>query len=203
MRIKRFDDKTAINWLREGNPELRALRIAEDRERLRVRLSKKNYIPDITLSAQYIKTGEAESPNVPETGKDPISIGFSINIPIWANKYNAEIRERYASLDSIMRRRIDKENELLSKLKLNLYKLRDSERKIRLYEDDLIPKAKEAFNQSIEDFKAGRATFSDVVDAERVMLEFELSLERAKTDRLKAISEIEALLGKELMEVKD
>lgn len=202
IKVKRFNEKIAIAWLKEGNPELRAIRRKEDRERLRVKLAKKDYFPDITLSTQLIETGEAMNKNTPESGKDPVTVGLSINIPIWANKYNADIREKFASLRATAEKRIDKENELISQLKLKLYKLRDAERKISLYEKELIPKAKQSFDQNVQDFRAGLGAFADIIDAERLLLEFELSYERAKTDRMNMLAEIERLLGRELMEIE-
>ena len=203
LKVKSFDEKMAIAWLREGNPELMAIRKREDSERLRVKLAKKDFFPDITLSTQLIETGEATNRNTPESGKDPVSIGFTVNIPLWVNKYNADIREKLASLRATFKKRVDKENELVSQLKLKLYQLRDAERKINLYEKELIPKAKQSFNQTIQDFKAGLSSFTDMIDAERLLLEFELSYERARTDRIKVLAEIERLLGKELMEIKE
>jgi len=203
LKVERFDENIAITWLKNGNPELKAIRKMENRERLKVKLAKKDYFPDITLSTQLIETGGAINKNTPESGKDPISIGFSVNIPLWANKYNAEVREKLASLRAQFKKRIDKENELISQLKLGLYRLRDAERKISLYEKELIPKAKQSFNQNIQDYKAGLGSFTDIIDTERLLLEFELSYERARTDRLKVLSEIERLLGKELMRIEE
>jgi len=201
--VKSFDEKTAIVCLKKDNPELRAIERLEEKERLKVRLAKKDYFPDVTLSAQLIETGAAMSKNAPESGKDPISIGFSVNIPIWASKYDADIKEKLAGLRAISKKKIDKENELMAQLKLKLYRLRDAERKMALYEKELIPKAKQSLNQTVEDFKAGLGSFADIIDAERMLLEFKLSHERARIDRIKVLAEIERLLGRELMEVEE
>jgi outer membrane protein TolC len=44
-------------------------------------------------------------------------------------------------------------------------------------------------------YRVGDAGFSDLIDAQRVLLEFELAHERAAADRGKALARIRALVG--------
>jgi outer membrane protein TolC len=44
-------------------------------------------------------------------------------------------------------------------------------------------------------FRAGSAGFSDLIDAQRVLLEFALAHERAAADRAQAVTRIRALTG--------
>ena len=78
---------------------------------------------------------------------------------------------------------------------MDIYKLRDAQRKIELYKDALIPKATESLNVTESGFRAGAGTFSDIIDAQRILLEFKLSHERALTDKELAIAKIEMLTG--------
>jgi outer membrane protein TolC len=78
---------------------------------------------------------------------------------------------------------------------MSLYKYRDSGRKIALYQDSLIPKSKQALEVTEKAFSAGKAGYPDLIDAQKTLLEFQLSLERAKVDKLKALSEVETITG--------
>jgi outer membrane protein TolC len=76
-----------------------------------------------------------------------------------------------------------------------LYRFRDAERKIGLYRDTLIPQAKTGLNVAEESYEAGKTDFLSLIDAQRLLLEFELSYERARASREQHLAEIEMLVG--------
>ena len=178
-----------IARLRESNPELKAIDSTIAQEKASIDLAKKNYFPDLTLGVEYIDTNPAleppanpetgEVPRVKDDGKDPVIAKFAINLPIWYNKYRAGEKEARLRHVAALSERRDRENSLIVDLKMELYNFRDAERKIDLYRDTLVPKAKQTFNVIQKAFTAGKTDFLDVVDAERTLLEFELSYERA------------------------
>ena len=47
-------------------------------------------------------------------------------------------------------------------------------------------------------FEGGKVSFISLIDAERLLLEFQLAHERALADRAKRLAEIEALINKDL-----
>ncbi|MCK5011798.1 MAG: TolC family protein, partial [Deltaproteobacteria bacterium] len=142
------------------------------------------------------ETGEI--PRVKDDGKDPVIAKFSINLPIWHNKYRAGEKEARLRHVATLRERSDRENSLIADLKMELYNFRDAKRKINLYRDTLVPKAKQSFNVIQKAFAAGKTDFLDVVDAERTLLEFQLSFERALANRAQRLAKIEELIGKEI-----
>ncbi len=81
-----------------------------------------------------------------------------------------------------------------------LYKLRDAERRIDLYKNGLIPKAQQALQVSLQDLETGLGRYSDVIDAQRMLLEFELAYERAEVDKAQRLAEVERLVGRFLEE---
>jgi len=83
-------------------------------------------------------------------------------------------------------------------VKLALFRLRDAERKINLYRDTLVPKANQSLRAVQQAFRTGKASFLDVIDSQRVLLEFELSYERALADHAQRLAELEMLVGKPL-----
>ena len=66
-----------------------------------------------------------------------------------------------------------------------------------------MPKAKQSIKATEAAFRAGTAGFIDLIDAERMLLEFQLAFERALTDRGNRLAEIEMLVGRELTEFAD
>ena len=203
-----FTNDQLIAWLRESNPELKAMDSTIAQEKAAIDLAKKDYFPDLTLGVEYINTNPAleppanpetgEVPRVKDDGKDPVIAKFAVNLPIWYSKYRAGEKEARLRHMASLRDRTDRENSLIVDLKMELYNFRDAERKIDLYRDTLVPKAKQSFTVIQKAFTAGKTDFLDVVDAERTLLEFELSYERALADRAQRLAKLEMLIGKEL-----
>lgn len=193
-----FKSDELLSWLRESNPDLKAIEYQAAGAKTEIALAKKNFYPDITLGLEGIDTTNALMPNTPDSGKDPIIASVSINLPVWWNKYRAGEREAADRYKAFLSERINRENGLVADVKWALYKYRDAERKIELYRDTLIPEGNQAFEVSIENYQAGTGTYQNVVDAIRVLLEFELSYERAFSDRAQRLAELEMLVGRTL-----
>ena len=193
-----LDEAKLFAALPQSNPELRSLRHQIAREHQSIRLAKKDYYPDVTLGVDYIDTGDAISPNVPDSGQDAVAAGFSINVPIWHEKYRARVREGRARFGAATKARVDRENILQAELKTTLYHFNDAERKISLYRDTLVPKARQSIKATEAAFRAGISTFTDLIDAERLLLEFQLEFERALAGRQTRLSELEMLVGREI-----
>ena len=188
--------------LMENNPGLKAIDAAAAREESACALAKKEFFPDLNVGVTVIETGDALMPGTPESGKDPVISSISINLPLWYGKLRASKREAKARHSAALQERKDKENELFARLKMALYNFQDTERKIDLYRDTLIPKAKQSLNVTEQAFAAGGAGFLDLVDTQRVLLEFELSYERALADRGQNLAEIEMLIGQEVSRIE-
>lgn len=193
-----LSDEDVHDRLRAGNPELLALGFMAAREEAAIGLSRQKYIPDITLGAQVIQTGRALNPDMDESGKDAVMATLSLNLPIWIGKYRAEEKEAQARLRATAKQRENRENQLVSELKMVLFNLRSAERKIDLYGDSLIPKAEQALSATRTAYSADEADFFDLIEAQRTLLEFRLSYERALADRAQRLAEIEMMIGPEI-----
>ena len=79
-----------------------------------------------------------------------------------------------------------------------MYRFRNAERKIDLYGDALLPKAKESLKVTESGFRSAKGSFTDLIDAQRILLEFALSYERALTDRSQSLAKLEMLVGQEI-----
>lgn len=197
-----LSDEQVYAWVRESNPELKAIDAATEREKKAIALARKRFYPDLTFGLDYIETGKARMAGVPDSGKDPVIAMVSVNLPIWHQKYRAGVREARARYRASLKDRTDRENVLLAEVKMTLYDIRDADRKINLYRDALIPKAEESLNSTQKAFLAAQTSFLDIIDAERILLEFQLSYERAVTDHARGMAKLEMLLGREIQRVE-
>jgi len=185
-------DGRLLEILRESNPELKALDSQVAREERMIRLAEKDYYPDLMLGAGYMREQMSGG------GEDGVMAMVGATLPIWRAKYAAGVREAEWRHDAAVRRRADRENTLGAEVKMVLYRVRDAARKINLYRDTLLPKAREALKATEASFRVGQATFTDLVDAQRIFLEFQLAGERALADHAQRRAELEMLVGRAL-----
>ncbi len=192
-----FTSGQLLKWLKDYNPDLRAIDFQAAGAKWQIARAKKDYYPDFTLGLSGIDTGSAVTkPAPPDSGKDPIIASVSINVPIWWNKYRAGVIQATEHYESLLKERTERENTLAAEVKYADYKFRDADRKIALYRGALIPEAKQALEVSLQAYQTGKETYANVVDSTRTLLEFELAYERALTDREQSLAELEMLVGR-------
>ncbi len=181
-----------------ATPQVRGMAHEVRKQRHAIELARKDYYPDITLGVDYIDTAGARMGGVSRSGRDPLIGILSLNLPIWRGKYDAQAREAEARHRAATQSRRELENTLASRASMVLYRLRDADRKIDLYRDTLLPKARQSLKVTESSFRAGKATFLELVDAQRMLLDFQLSHVRALTDHALRVAELEMLIGSEL-----
>lgn len=191
-------DADVLAWIASSNPELRALQHEMESARAAAERADKDFYPDVTLGVDYIATGDARMGGVSGSGDDAIIAGFSFNIPLARGRYRAAVREAEARRMSASLQRGDLMNKFQAEAATALFRLRDAERQINLYQQTLLPKARESLNTTQSAYSTGNATFTDLVDAQRVLLSFELSYERSLTDHGQWRAALERLVGRDL-----
>ena len=195
-------DEELLQWFRQANPELKALAFEVDAGKKAVKLAGKNYYPDFTFGLDYIETDPALMA-VDDNGKDPVAARIMINLPIWYGKYRAQQEQARRQLSGAKNRLADSENILASKIALVLYRLHDANRKIDLYRDTLVPLGEQSLKATETAYTTGEVSFSDLIDAQRILLEFELSYERALASHAQKLAQLNMLAGREIPTVND
>lgn len=184
-----------IESLKDNNPQLQALTQNVEKNKDSLKLSKREYIPDLTVGFTQINTGEAINSSMANSGKDAQMIMFSVNVPIWFNRLNADVQETQAILKSSENMRLNMENELLAKLALVNYKMHDAQRQSGLYKDALIPKAVQTLNATQSGYEAGDVDFLSLIDAQRMLLNFQMTYYRHNANFNQRLAELRSLLG--------
>ena len=180
----------------EHHPLLRARDFEIERARNAVEKAHKEGYPTWTLSFDYVGTGGRETAvPVPDEGKDPLAAMLSLNLPLDRSQYRAGVRQAQARQHAAELERKERENQLEARLQLALYQWRDSRRKIELYRGSLLPRAEQTLDVTQQAFAAGKGSFLDLIDAQRLRLEFQLGKERALVDHARHRAEIDLLTG--------
>ena len=198
-----FSDEQLLEQLSELNPELKAMDYMAAKGKAAALLARINDKPDVMVGLTLVDTDPAVMPVMSDSGKDPLVAMVSINLPFFRqDKYRAAKRQVEAQYLSAVNQRSNMENKLIARLKMVIYRFRDAERKINLYRDTLVPKAKQAFEVTQKAFSTGKAGFLDLIDTQRTLLQFQLSFERALTNHAQRLGELEMLVARELTRAK-
>jgi outer membrane protein, heavy metal efflux system len=183
-----LDEQQLLAHLHE-NPEILAMQREMTAARREMQLARRENLPDLMIGVDYMR----------QPDMDGFGIMASINIPIWQQRNRARVREA-ASRFQAAGSRVQEQRLLLEvRLQQALFRLRDSSRKIDLYEQTLLPRASQSLRATEAAYRAGAVDFLALVDAYRLPLEFELALARARADRETAIALIDELAGRSMV----
>jgi len=166
-----------------GNPELQTLARKIDSSRVRVELARLEARPNFTVGLNYIQVGKpVVNPMTPDAGKDPWALTVAVNLPIWKQRNTALRREASAQQRAAESELTNRLHQLRADTLSALSSLRDAQRRLRLYQDELLPLAQQAVEITRSSYQNSRATLLEVIDSERSLLDLELQLWRAHAD---------------------
>ncbi len=193
-----MEDETLLEALLEKNPELEAAR-----ERILAAEAGKDvastmYFPDFGIGGTYIQTDRRHDVDVDDNGKDAILLTLELSLPIWQGSKDAAVRQAEAEQEAAWMAHEDLENRLSAALSVAFYQYEDAERTLNLFRETLVPLAEQAFQTIQAAFTGGKASYLDMLEAERQLLEFRLMVERSLVDRNVRLAELEKLCGREL-----
>ncbi|MGM0557222.1 MAG: TolC family protein [Myxococcota bacterium] len=181
--------------LAESHPQLVAMqRTIESLERTAERRQLDRY-PDMTVGVDYIETGEAQNPDLPDSGKDPVIAMVGVKIPIWVGRYQAQVDATHAEAES---KRADLEaarNRAVSNVRAAVARLRDSARRIHLYETTLIPQSEVTYESVLGRYEVDQTTIASVLLAQRELLRVRLGLANARAEHATDWVRLEQLVG--------
>lgn len=178
-----------------SNPTLLAIAERVQAAQSRTEIARYAGYPEMTVGIETILTNDAINPSIPESGDDPLLLSFSINLPIWREKYDAQVRESIAQRLALSHQLETARNDLSARIAQAHFDYSDAQRRVGLYEHTLIPKASESIQSTLASFRTGSGGFTDLLDAQRTLLDFELSALQARTAQGIASATLNELIG--------
>ena len=180
----------------EHQPELAAARMRVQATAWGVRAASLARVPDITVNFSWFFMDDNRPPsNVVNVGEDAWSLGASINVPLWADKYDSMEHEagfRHAAAHATihdLRRRYD---ALLADL---LEQARSADKTAQLYRDTILPQARQALEVDQKSYAQGRVEFDRVIRDFRSLLTLEVGLYRSIANLGTALARIDQATG--------
>lgn len=158
-------------------------------------LAEKEFYPDVNFSLKTIFTDSAEFGNPPDSGRDPLIAGVTLNLPIFRDRRHGRVAEKNAAISSAYSFQQEQLRMLTMEIEQELYAYREAQRKIALYRDELLPLVKQQLEVAVNGFQSGQSSILELIDAEKSLLNFKLAESRAIADRALAVARLEFRTG--------
>ena len=194
-------DLDTLYALGEANrPELRAALDAIEKNQLAAERARKDYWPDLTLSASLVNVDGREDPGgltqpPPDNGKNVYSFSVGINIPIRRDKYRAaELaavervvagRDHYAAVA----------DEMKFEIREQVIRIETLIRQMELYDQIFTPQAESALASAETAYETGLVGSLELLDSERLLLDVRLAQARFVSDAMQALATLERAVG--------
>jgi len=179
------DDAAILAFGVDANPELAALaREVAGREDA-LALARSMVLPDLVPFAGF-------------TGGISQMVGFAAMLPTAIPEIRAEIAEARAMSAGASAVARQARSDRGATFVAALHVLRDSERRADLFGRTILPAARLLADTTRQGYEVGTVGLSDLVEAERLLLEVRLVISEARTERERRAAEIEELAGADL-----
>lgn len=180
-----FADSEILGVAAQRSPGLAALarQVAGREEALS--LAQQAYLPDFGLSFSV-------------TGNVTRMAEAMLTLPLRLEAISAGIEQARADLKAVEAAKAQYARNLEASFVLNLYVLRNDERKIGLFEKSILQRLQHARETALASYATGHFPYSDLLDAERAILDVRLIIAELRTEREKALAAIETWTGDEV-----
>jgi outer membrane protein, heavy metal efflux system len=174
------DDASLLALAAERNPELQALAAEVKGREDAWELARKAWLPDFELSLSI--QGSVER----------VLMG-ALNVPLRVDRIQAGIAEAQAGTRAAQAALRARGDDLRARVVLQIFLARNGERQAGLLADSLLPRAGEIVEAVRAGYATGGASFLDLLDAQRSLLELESMRADVAAGRAKAVAALEAI----------
>ncbi len=165
--------------LPSDHPRLNRLDHLSDFSRAHLSGARANYMPDLRIGLDYILTDKrvVDGVEIEDSGKNPFVISAGLALPIWNWKQKkSEVKASIWQKKQVQNLRIEEGNALKEEYDIAWLTLTDDLRKIRLYEDELIPRTLEIEKVVEQDYISQSSDISVLTSTKIKRLDLQLAL---------------------------
>lgn len=192
----KYSTKALIDMAIESRPLLAKIRNRIDVQKLRKEEAKTGYLPDLGLSVSY--RFRRNSGGDPVDGMDFWSVGIAIRIPLWSiKKTRARVKEAEANIEMEQQGLRSTMLEIARDVRTARDSIRRMEKRIEIYEKNILPQSREVLRASINAYVAGKVSFITLLDHERTLLKHEINYWRIRVSKAQHWETLQAVVGKE------
>jgi outer membrane protein TolC len=177
-------------------PEVKMAEAKIEAQKSKLQLAHREWIPDPAIGVKGQRYNDAAQ------ALSELDVGVSFTVP-WVNfrKYSAEVREAGEELGAAQQALDRSRKEALRLLRDQLEKIETFHHHVELFNDKLVPQARQAFEANRLAYESGKASFLDWITSQRVLREVEATARMHLTDYQVAVAELEAVIGAQVYPV--
>ena len=182
----------------ETRPQLQALKFIITKQEKAVDLARKEYFPDARISVGY-GFRETLAPPVNQKQADMFTGSVMFNVPIWVgSKIKPKIREEQAKQGAAKDAHQSALDQLAAAIKDRHAKLQRLAKQISLFDQGIIPQARQAVGAALASYRVGALPFNQLYQNQIAVYNAEMQLEEYLKDFEENWAELEWLVGAEL-----
>jgi outer membrane protein TolC len=184
-----------------GRPEILAAQEWIESEAAWARRQALEGRPDFRLGLEWIAVGDREDrpglASPPEdNGQDVVAVVAGISLPVFRGRVRAAVAEAQASLRAGHENLQHQRDRVRFQVEEARLRLASVEERARFHREVLLPQAREALASAEAAYITNRVGFLDLLDAERVLFQSRLMLQRLLADFWIAVADLERALGR-------
>jgi outer membrane protein TolC len=181
-----------------SQPELTSARLRTAATRWGIEVARLKRRPDLTFSGGWMVMDPVPGTMAHDAGSDNWTLGMSASLPIWHREYDAMVseasRQHFAAHAT--------EDEIVLRLDATLRDLweqaRAAQQTVKLYENTILPQARQTFEADQQSLANNTVTFDRVIRGYRTLLNLELGYHRALGQLAVAVARIQQTVGVDL-----
>jgi outer membrane protein TolC len=187
----------ALYTLAETHQEtLRIAGLGVARADEQVKLARYQSLPDFRVGLFYAAIGSPDVAMKPDNaGDDAVGVQFGLSLPLWFGKSRGRMDQARAERARAQAARQTHLNDIRTRIHATYFKMKNARRLVALYQNELLPQATRAMATAETWFRQGQSSFSDFIETQSVVYNFQLSLARARADYGKVMARLEQLVG--------
>ena len=196
LELRRESLAAIGQWAR---PEVKAaFRGIEETEKL-LHLARIRHRPDFSVGLNWgnvrARGTELAGLAIPGNGKDSYSVAVGLSLPLFRSKYDAGIREASERLSAARFTYRDSVSVMEAEIRSISFRIETIERQLRLFESTLVPQAEQALQSTEAAYSNGSTDVTGLLEIQRTLLDVQLGLARLHADHLKAVADLERVIG--------
>ncbi|MBN1128231.1 MAG: TolC family protein [Chitinispirillaceae bacterium] len=193
-----FDRKAVLDSIRNGNHQILRAAFMEASYKKQVVAARKAGMPTIMLGFDYVVVGKSMNPMTApsESGRDAFVFPMiGLSIPLYRHTYSSMVKEAVFMQKSTEEAGRDKVNVLETAFANAEKEYKDAQRRLPLFNGQAA-RAQNALNILRTEYESSGKNFEEVLRMERMLLEYKLQTEKARSDIGVTIASIRYLTGK-------
>lgn len=175
--------------------EIQAAEALIERSERSIDLAQRDVWPDLVVGAGFVNVGKRDDQDPTGNGKNALTLSLGFSIPLRRDKYDAAVDEAGFELEASRLARAAEVNEMRRSIEDLVGQIRTYQKQSALFEQVLIPQAREALSSTEAAYETGQVGTLDLLDSERVLLDVRLLHERHYADYLTALARLERTIG--------